>query len=71
MIFFLYRKFGEKMAFLLKLQLVFEKLIITCTLVFFRKTPFFRRKLAKIGENFDHNIDHWKERMKFAKFKCV
>jgi hypothetical protein len=24
-----------------------------------RKTPFFRRKLAKIAENCDHNIDPW------------
>jgi hypothetical protein len=24
-----------------------------------RKTPFFRRKLSKIAENCDHNIDPW------------
>jgi hypothetical protein len=28
------------------------------TLVFEKKTPIFSRKLAKIVENCDHNIDH-------------
>jgi hypothetical protein len=33
-----------------------KKLSITLVL---RKTPFFRRKLPKIAENCDHNIDPW------------
>jgi hypothetical protein len=44
------------LRFLINLLLVFaKKLIITS--VFEKKTPFFRRKLAKIAENDDHNID--------------
>jgi hypothetical protein len=45
-----------KMAFFkIKLLLVFEKNIIK--LVFDKKANFFRRKLARITENCDHNID--------------
>jgi hypothetical protein len=51
------KKFNENVdIFLLKLLLVFEKKLII-TLFFLRKTPIFRRKLAKIAENNDHNID--------------
>jgi hypothetical protein len=38
-------------------MLVFEKMIIT--LFFLEKRQFCRRKLAKIAENNDHNIDPW------------
>jgi hypothetical protein len=41
---------------LLKLLLVFAKILII-TLVFEKNANFFRRKLAKIAENCDHNID--------------
>jgi hypothetical protein len=52
------KKIGEKMAFLLKLLLVWGKMIIT---LFFgeKRQFFFRRKLAKIVEKCDHNIDPW------------
>jgi hypothetical protein len=33
--------------------------IVIITLVFEKKTPIFRQKLAKIAENCDHNIDPW------------
>jgi hypothetical protein len=46
----------ECWRFLLKLLLVFTKNVII-TLVFEKKSQFFRRKLAKIAENCDHNID--------------
>jgi hypothetical protein len=41
---------------LLKLRLLFAKKLIT-TLDFKKNANFFRRKLAKIAENCDHNID--------------
>jgi hypothetical protein len=36
--------------------------IVIITMFFLRKTPIFRRKLAKIAENCDHNIGPWKFR---------
>jgi hypothetical protein len=45
-------------VFLFKPLRVFCKNMIV-TLVFEKKTPFFRRKWAKIAENWDHNIDPW------------
>jgi hypothetical protein len=42
--------------FLLKLLLVFAKIVII-TLVFEKNANFFCRKLAQIAENYDHNID--------------
>jgi hypothetical protein len=33
--------------------------ILNITLVFEKKRRFFRRKLSKIAENCDHNIDPW------------
>jgi hypothetical protein len=41
-----------------KLLIVFEKFVII-TLVFGKNANFFRRKLSKIAENCDHNIDPW------------
>jgi hypothetical protein len=46
------------LRFLLKLLLVFAKIVII-TLVFEKNDIFFCRKLAKIAENSDHNIDPW------------
>jgi hypothetical protein len=52
------RKIQRKyLRFLLKLQLAFAKMLSLHW--FLRKTPFFCRKLAKIAENCDHNIDPW------------
>jgi hypothetical protein len=52
-------KFSEKnWRFLLKLLLVFAKIVII-TLVFEINANLFRRKLGKIAENCDHNIDPW------------
>jgi hypothetical protein len=34
--------------------------IVIITLVFEKNANFFRRKLAKIAENCDHNIDPWR-----------
>jgi hypothetical protein len=50
------KNLAKKLAFLLKLLLVFCK---NCdhNIVFWEKRQFFRRKLSKISENFDHNID--------------
>jgi hypothetical protein len=44
------------LAFRLKLQLVFAKKLIIA-LVFEKNANFFRRQLAKIAENCDHNIN--------------
>jgi hypothetical protein len=50
------QKIGEKMAFLTQSKAkLFKKLIIT--LVFEKKANFCRRKLSKIAENCDQNID--------------
>jgi hypothetical protein len=51
-------KFSKKWRFLLKLLLVLAKIVII-TLVFEKNANFFRRKLGKIAENCDHNIDPW------------
>jgi hypothetical protein len=50
-------KNGEKMAFWLKTKLNYAKNLSYHW--FLRKTPFFRKKLSKIAENCDHNIDPW------------
>jgi hypothetical protein len=52
------KNFAKKLAFLTQNKAKLCKIVIT-TLVFDKKTPFFRRKLAKIAENCDHNIDPW------------
>jgi hypothetical protein len=58
MIFYIFslKNFAEKWRFLLKTKLNYAKNWII-TLVFEKNANFFRRKLAKIAENFDHNID--------------
>jgi hypothetical protein len=50
------KKFGENIGgfFLLKLQLVLEKMYHD---IGFEKNAIFGRKLAKIAENCDHNIN--------------
>jgi hypothetical protein len=49
-------KFSENIGvFLLNLLLVFAKIVIITSV--FVKNAIFRRKLAKIAENCDHNID--------------
>jgi hypothetical protein len=54
---FFAEKFSDKnWRFLLKLLLVFAKIVII-TLVFEKKRQFFHRKLGKIAENCVHNID--------------
>jgi hypothetical protein len=50
------KNLAKKFAFLTKLN--FEKYLII-TLVFRKNAIFFRRKLGKIAENCDHNIDPW------------
>jgi hypothetical protein len=49
------KQIAKKLAFLTRNKAKLCKILII-TLVF-EKTPFFRRKLAKIAENCDHNID--------------
>jgi hypothetical protein len=51
-------KFSEKIAFLTQNKAKLCKILII-TLVFEEKRQFFRRKLSKIAENCDHNIDPW------------
>jgi hypothetical protein len=46
------------LRFLLKLLLVFAKILIK-KFVFEKNAYFIAGKLAKIAENFDHNIDPW------------
>jgi hypothetical protein len=65
--------FAKKLAFLTQNKAKFwKKLIIT--LVFKKNANFFRRKLAKIAENCDHNIDPrclWKKSPNFDQdFAC-
>jgi hypothetical protein len=50
------KNFAKQLAFLTQKKLNFEKKLII-TLVFEKKRQFFRRKLGKISENCDHNID--------------
>jgi hypothetical protein len=53
---FSHKNLAKKSAFLTQTKGNFaEKVIIT--LVFEKNANFFRRKLAKIAENCDHNID--------------
>jgi hypothetical protein len=47
----------RKMAFLTQNKAKYDKFSII-TLVVEKKRQFFRRNLAKIAENCDHNIDH-------------
>jgi hypothetical protein len=49
---------AKKMAFLTQNKAKICKILII-TLVFEKNANFFRRKLAKIAENCDHNIDPW------------
>jgi hypothetical protein len=58
MIFYIFspKNSAEKMAFLTQNKAKLCKNWII-TLVLKKKTPFFRRKLSKIAENCDHNID--------------
>jgi hypothetical protein len=51
------KNLAKILAFLLKLHLVFAKKYDENIGVFLEKRQIFRRKLAKIGENCDHNID--------------
>jgi hypothetical protein len=46
------QKISTKWCFLIKTKLKFDH-----NIVFFRKNPIFRRKLAKIADICDHNID--------------
>jgi hypothetical protein len=48
----------QKLAFLTRNKAKLCKFLIV-TLFFVKKRQFFRRKLAKIAENCDHNIDPW------------
>jgi hypothetical protein len=49
---------AKKLAFLTQNKARICKILIV-TLVFEKNANFFRRKLAKIAENCDHNIDPW------------
>jgi hypothetical protein len=49
---------AKKLAFLTENKAKLCKLFII-TLVFEKNANFFRRKLSKIAENCDHNIDPW------------
>jgi hypothetical protein len=51
---------AKKLAFLTRNKAKLCKILII-TLVFEENANFFRRKLAKIAENCDHNIDPWLE----------
>jgi hypothetical protein len=60
MIFYIYspKNSAKKLAFLTQNKAKICKILII-TLVFEKKRQFFRRKLSKIAENCDHNIDPW------------
>jgi hypothetical protein len=59
---------AKKLAFLTQNKAkLCENLIIT--LVFDKKRQFFRRKLSKIAENCDHNIDPWLSHVTFEVVK--
>jgi hypothetical protein len=49
---------AKKLAFLTQNKAKLCKILIT-TLVFEKNANFFRRKLSKIAENRDRNIDPW------------
>jgi hypothetical protein len=49
------KKIAKKLAFLTQNTLNYANFLSKHWIM--RKTPFFRRKLAKIAENCDHNID--------------
>jgi hypothetical protein len=55
---FLPKNSAKKLAFLTQNQAKLCKILII-TLVFVKKRQIFRRKLSKIVENCDHNIDPW------------
>jgi hypothetical protein len=50
------KNFANKLAFFAQSKAKLRKNVII-TLVFEKKRQFFRKKLAKIAENCDHNID--------------
>jgi hypothetical protein len=50
---FLYKKIAKKLAFFTQNKAKICEFLI----IILRKTPIFCRKLAKIAENCDHNID--------------
>jgi hypothetical protein len=52
------KKIAKKLAFLTQNKAKMCKILII-TLVFEKNAIFFRRKLAKIAENCDHDIDSW------------
>jgi hypothetical protein len=56
--FFSPKNSAKKLAFLAQNKAKFCKILII-TLVFEKNANFFRRKLSKIAENCDHNIDPW------------
>jgi hypothetical protein len=51
------KKIAKKSAFLTKNEAMYIMQIFDHNIVFLEKRQFFRRKLAKIVENCDHNID--------------
>jgi hypothetical protein len=52
------KKSAKELAFLAQNKDKLCKMLIT-TSVFEKNANFFRRKLLKIAENCDHNIDPW------------
>jgi hypothetical protein len=50
---------AKKLAFLTQNKAKLFKILIICNIGFEKNANFFRRKLAKIAENCDHNIDPW------------
>jgi hypothetical protein len=59
--------FGEKTAFFAQTTAIFCKKI-DHNIGFWGKLQFFRQKLAKIEENFDHYIDPWSPRLPWTRF---
>jgi hypothetical protein len=61
---FSHKNLAKKLAFLLKLLLLVLVTNNNHNISIGEKRQFFRRKLAKIEENCEHNIDPWNLKLK-------
>jgi hypothetical protein len=64
------KNIGKKLAFLTQNKAKLCKFLII-TLVFEKNAKFFCRKLAKIAENYDHNIDPRSKNAGLQDFLCT
>jgi hypothetical protein len=61
---------AKKLAFLTQNKAKLCKILIII-LVYEKNANFFRRKLANIAENCDHNIDPWAQKNSICKFNMM